>query len=269
MSPFRRTPTRGSAVSIPGDGIPHLIVWWQLDEGGGTCVFDSSGNGNGGTLLGNPLPVWTNGVMPGALQFDGSQNYVQSDQAFDQTISNYTIEAWFSATSLSGENPAIISTLGDDIGYTNLADIVLYTNSTYNGTSIGLDLREGPLLLASMDLVDGNWHQVAGVWDGTNAYLYVDGELVATQAALYAAFAWQTPCGWPIATRTLPGAISVATSVTCASTTRRWPAAISSRCTTPTPSATASRTGGGRNTSAAAQPPTASPARPATPMAAV
>ena len=120
-----------------------LIVWWIFGEGIGTNVEDASGNGNSGRLLGNPLPTWANGVTSGALTFDGSQNYVQSDQAFNQTISAFTIEAWFAATSVYGENPAILSTLGDDIGFNSLADIVIYTNSIYNGNSIGLDLHWG------------------------------------------------------------------------------------------------------------------------------
>ncbi len=171
-----------------------LIVWWVFGEGNGTNVEDASGNGNNGGLLGDPLPTWANGVTSGALTFDGSQNYVQSDHAFNQTISAFTIEAWFSAVSASGQNPAIISTLGDDIGFNSLADIVIYTNSVYNGhNSIGLDLHWGDLLLAPVGLIDGNWHHVAGVWDGTTSSLYVDGQLVATQSDVHAAFTWTTP----------------------------------------------------------------------------
>ncbi len=170
-----------------------LIVWWIFGEGSGTNVEDASGNGNNGTLFGNPLPTWANGVTSGALTFDGSQNYVQSDQAFNQTISAFTIEAWFAATSVYGENPAILSTLGDDIGFNSLADIVIYTNSAPNGNSIGLDLHWGDLLTAPVGLIDGNWHHVAGVWDGTTSSLYVDGQLVATQSDVHAAFTWTTP----------------------------------------------------------------------------
>ncbi len=182
-----------SSQSLTNSPPADLIVWWIFGEGIGTNVEDASGNGNSGRLLGNPLPTWANGVTSGALTFDGSQNYVQSDQAFNQTISAFTIEAWFAATSVYGENPAILSTLGDDIGFNSLADIVIYTNSAPNGNSIGLDLHWGDLLTAPVGLIDGNWHHVAGVWDGTTSSLYVDGQLVATQSDVHAAFTWTTP----------------------------------------------------------------------------
>ena len=181
-----------SSQSLTNPPPAGLIVWWVFDEGSGTTVEDASGNGNSGTLLGDPPPTWANGVTSGALTFDGSQNYVQSDQAFNQTISAFTIEAWFAATSAYGENPAIVSTLGDDIGYNYLADIVIYTNSIFNGNSIGLNTR-WDMLFAPLGLVDGNWHHVAGTWDGTNSSLYVDGQLVATQPDAYPAFTWTTP----------------------------------------------------------------------------
>jgi hypothetical protein len=55
------------AVSVfAGDG---LIAHWSFDEGRGTNVVDSSGNGWNGILEGRPLPVWTNGLSGTALSF--------------------------------------------------------------------------------------------------------------------------------------------------------------------------------------------------------
>ena len=31
-----------------------LVGWWKLDEGSGSIAHDSSGNGNDGTIGGNP-----------------------------------------------------------------------------------------------------------------------------------------------------------------------------------------------------------------------
>jgi uncharacterized repeat protein (TIGR03803 family) len=185
----------GSSVSeqsLTSSPPSDLIVWWRFDEGSGTTVADASGNGHTATLQGDSPPAWINGVTSGALDFDGYQNYVESDDSFNETISAFTIEAWFAATSTSGENPAIISTLGDDIGFDYLADIVIFTNSPYYGNAIGLNTR-WDVLVASQGLVDGKWHHVAGTWDGTNSSLYVDGELVATQPDAYNPFTWTTP----------------------------------------------------------------------------
>jgi hypothetical protein len=51
-----------------------LIAWWDFDEGSGIFAADSSGDGHDGTLNGNP--TWAAGKLSGALQFDGTDDYV-------------------------------------------------------------------------------------------------------------------------------------------------------------------------------------------------
>jgi hypothetical protein len=53
---------------------PSLVAWWKLDETAGTIAFDSSDNGIDGTLQGNPQ--WVEGMIKGALDFDGDGDYV-------------------------------------------------------------------------------------------------------------------------------------------------------------------------------------------------
>ncbi|MFB0555735.1 MAG: LamG-like jellyroll fold domain-containing protein, partial [Phycisphaerae bacterium] len=48
---------------------PGPVGHWTLDEGSGTTAYDSSGNGNDGTIVGNP--TWIAGVMGTALEFHG------------------------------------------------------------------------------------------------------------------------------------------------------------------------------------------------------
>ena len=44
----------------------NLVGWWKLDETSGTIARDASGNGNDGTLKGDP--IWVVGKIEGALQ---------------------------------------------------------------------------------------------------------------------------------------------------------------------------------------------------------
>ncbi len=46
-----------------------LVGWWTFDEGSGTTVLDSSGNGYNGTFQGDP--EWVPGIRDGALELDG------------------------------------------------------------------------------------------------------------------------------------------------------------------------------------------------------
>jgi hypothetical protein len=70
---FRWT-TDPPAVCQPG-AEPMSAGHWKLDEGSGTTAYDSSENGNHGTLTNGPS--WTSGKIDGALSFDGADDYVQ------------------------------------------------------------------------------------------------------------------------------------------------------------------------------------------------
>ena len=71
---------------------PSLVGWWRFDEGSGTIAYDSSGNGNDGTFNGDPQ--WVVGYFGGALEFDGSDDWLDcgSDPSLDLT--KWTITFW-------------------------------------------------------------------------------------------------------------------------------------------------------------------------------
>lgn len=60
-----------SPYDIPTDG---LVAWYRFDEGSGTAVNDSSGNGNHGTASGGM--TWTDGKYNSAGSFDGVNDAV-------------------------------------------------------------------------------------------------------------------------------------------------------------------------------------------------
>jgi len=78
------------------------VAYWKFDETTGTTLTDYSGNDNDGTLQGTSLPIWTNGLYNGALQFNGSSSNVKvphSDSLyFDDEL---TISGWFYPNKLT------------------------------------------------------------------------------------------------------------------------------------------------------------------------
>jgi hypothetical protein len=183
---FGTDPT--NSASYPASIPASLVLWWKLDEGTGTTVADASGNKYSGTLQWNDSPpVWTNGVVSGALNFDGSQNYAGCDYPISQTFTAATMECWFTADSLSGENPAILTTVHDDnpdndAGY--LGALSLYNPDVRPDLGYLVSFfMVGEAASAPINAFDGYYHHVAGVWDGSQIYLYYDGVLVATTAA--------------------------------------------------------------------------------------
>ena len=85
-----------SAVVAQGAALPaSLVGWWKLDDGTGTTALDSTGNKHDGTLVKDP--VWTTGKVGGALEFNGTDNFVRipDDPALTFAASkSYTLAAW-------------------------------------------------------------------------------------------------------------------------------------------------------------------------------
>ena len=71
-----------------------LVGWWQLDEGAGTTTKDSSGNGNDGTLEGNPTVV--GGPFGNALAFANQRVTTKASKslAADLFQGPFTVALW-------------------------------------------------------------------------------------------------------------------------------------------------------------------------------
>ena len=146
-----------------------LIGWWKLDDASGSMAVDSSTYGNDGTLQGNPQ--WVAGVIGGALELDGDDDFVAIDSiADDLTENNFTVTAWIQ-TTMAGD--------GNVIG----------ANDTGSGHDFIFGVSGSGTLLVEADSLnesppvinDGVWHHIAYVRDGSTAYAYTDGELVGTE----------------------------------------------------------------------------------------
>ncbi len=73
-----------------GEPNSHLVSWWKFDEGEGTIAYDSAGN-NDGTIYG---ATWTSGQIDGALDFDGTGDYVNVGNDNSLDVDAFTISAW-------------------------------------------------------------------------------------------------------------------------------------------------------------------------------
>jgi len=78
-----------------------LVGHWKFDEVSGTIAYDSSGNGNDGTVQGDPQ--WVAGMIDsGALSFDGTDGYVEiGDDASLSMTDTLTITVWLNVPDLN------------------------------------------------------------------------------------------------------------------------------------------------------------------------
>jgi PKD repeat protein len=153
-------------VGNPGNG---LVAAYGFEDGGGSTLSDTSGNGNNGTVNG---ASWANGKYGGALSFNGSSMVTVGDAASLDLSSGMTLEAWVYPTSLS--------TTWSDIIY-KATDTYFLMGSTpqgqapdLGGTFAGTNVYGNPLPL-------NTWSHIAGTYDGTTMRFYVNGVLVSSQ----------------------------------------------------------------------------------------
>ncbi len=111
-----------------------------------------------------------------ALDFDGDDDYVAvSDEYLFDFTDAMTIEAWIRVDSFSKPWQAII-TKGDNawrLARYAETDMICFSTS-------GLSNVDLP---SAASLTDGQWHHVAGVYDGAMKYLYINGVADASTVA--------------------------------------------------------------------------------------
>jgi len=144
---------------------PTLLAHWALDETEGMIVADSAGE-NDGYALGEPVWQPDGGLVDGALQLDGVDDYIMTEAVLNPADGLFSVIAWIKG-GISGQ--VVMSQIGSADWL--LADpIEGYLLTELQGTG-----RRGKPLLSQTNITDGQWHRVGLVWDGSNRTLYVDG----------------------------------------------------------------------------------------------
>jgi hypothetical protein len=169
---------RMSHPSIAGATTGSLAALWHFDESTGLSASDSSGNGNSGVLTGNTVPpAFAPGKFGNAINFNGVDNFVQvADNAGLEPSSQVTVEMW-----VNSSNPGTIAYLLSK-GANNCisATYALYTDGGAAHDLFFYVLVGGGTVVRSpaaprASVFDGNWHHVAGTYDGAAVHLFLDG----------------------------------------------------------------------------------------------
>lgn len=154
-------------------------AYWRFEEQAGTVAADSSRGGHSatyrdGVLLGAP------GIHPAthAADFDGSNDLVSADERI-QGPQVFSTEAWFKTTTtrggkLIGFGSSATGLSGNYDRHVYMQDdgrlvFGVYDGGTYTVTS-------------NSSYNDGEWHQVVSSLSSSGLALYVDGQLVGTNA---------------------------------------------------------------------------------------
>jgi hypothetical protein len=147
---------------------PTLVAHWPLDEAQGIIAYDNVADYDG-TLINDPVWQPDGGMMAGALQFDGIDDYVSTDPVLNPVDCPFSIFAWIKGGA-SGQ--AIVSQQGVANWLAADTEGNLMTELKATGRSVGH-------LYSETVITDGQWHRIGLVWDGSHRTLCVDGIVVA------------------------------------------------------------------------------------------
>jgi len=158
---------------------PTLIAHWPLDEAQGGIAYNSATDCDG-TLMDGPVWQPDGGVMAGALQFDGIDDYVSTDFVLNPADGPFSVFAW-----IKGGDPGqvIISQAERTVFSVTLPGSTWLSTDPAEGklmTELKTPGRDGGVPIESQCVItDGAWHHIGFVWDGSYRYLYVDRAEVA------------------------------------------------------------------------------------------
>jgi hypothetical protein len=160
-----------------------IIGLWHMDEGLGGTASDSSGNNHDGTLIPKPIgPIWTNGIVGNALEFEGVDDYVNCGNEPNLDINgDLTVEAWIYPTTLTTHRPIVSKgeTLLDrtqEYALFMFYDELHFRIGTAGKTSHYITLMEDDAIITPNE-----WHHVAATIEGSFGSLYLDGVLVDSE----------------------------------------------------------------------------------------
>jgi N-acetylneuraminic acid mutarotase len=146
---------------------PTLMAHWALDEAEGNIALDAvSKNGDSdGYALGNPLWLPDGGIVNGAIQLDGVDDYIITAPVLNPSVGPFSVLAWIKG-GVAGQT-VISEPGGANWLSTDPSDGSLMTELKAPG-------RSGVPLLSQAVITDGDWHRIGFVWDGSYRTLYVD-----------------------------------------------------------------------------------------------
>jgi len=168
-----------------------------MNEGSGQVVHDWSLHGNNGTLGDSPGadshdPSWIPGVFSGsALRFDGVDDFVAIPDSASLAPARLTVAAWVRGTAPSDHFRYIVSKGAITCDHSSYG---LYSSS--NG-GLAFYIGDTSKYYVSPEappaVWDGNWHNVAGTFDGSTVRLYVDGRQIGSGTPAATAIDYSLP----------------------------------------------------------------------------
>ena len=168
-----------------------LAGWWRFNNESGEKISffrDWSKSKNNAVCSGENCPSETSGKFGNALGFDGVNDYVDAGNRKILNIKRaITIEAWINPEVAQekcdgGGNHGVMSKAGGPVNSANWSWQLRYgaPGGCYLGFNFNGDPEGSRWVTVKQNLTPGQWYHIAGTFDGTGIYSYLNGDLMET-----------------------------------------------------------------------------------------
>ena len=181
-----RGSVKGVAASFGPDTAKSLstglVGYWKMDEGTGTSVTDTSGNGSTGTLYGGASATWVTGKIATSVQLSAGDDLIElGDNLNVGANSSLTISAWVNRTDVTTNYMLISKDLSAD---TANAGYEIGQDSSGDGGGTCFYIKDGTnrsyvCTNPNATTTLGTWQQVVVTYDDTTGIseIYLDGKI--------------------------------------------------------------------------------------------
>jgi hypothetical protein len=152
-------------------GTEGLAAYYPLEND----VLDASGNGNDGTIVGDP--TFVEGVAGMAMEFNGD-DYVNCGNGPSLQIQDaITMAFWFQVEAFQNTWEAFMAKGDNSYRTSRGGGTGDATHMGISGTSVG---GGSGWFNGTVIVTGGQWHHMAAVYDGSEGRIYIDGVLDVT-----------------------------------------------------------------------------------------
>jgi hypothetical protein len=173
-----------------GTGGVGPVAEWNLEEGAGFTVKDTSGNSNTGTLYEGATanssgPTWTAGKFGSAVSFSGTDDVIRATETTSTDLGNsgtsYSVSLWFKTSTTFASNKCLLCKWDSGSGARP------YNIMITNAQAISFDLTDVSAVNAASSTAstgvstnNGAWHHIVGVRNASigKTQLFYDGVLI-------------------------------------------------------------------------------------------
>ena len=171
--------------TVPVQG---LVAYWTFNEGTGSTVADSSGNGHTMSLVNGP--TWTTGIIGGALSFNGVNNYGVAPSINPGATAAISVSLWLNRTYTvpsGGAGANVLFEFSANFNSTSTG-FEFFPDDQCGGMAVGVHGNSGYNLKCYAQPTSGAWHHLVAIYDksqnaANEVTLYLDGAVQTAELA--------------------------------------------------------------------------------------